>query len=137
MTERCSICDCKVHRTGDYAKPTVKGRSHATAHHYVAERFFGRSANRPGEQRKKLFEKCPWGLERQSAIYCYECHEEMIHNPIFSIEDIDILSQLVRKRGLNEEEKTEDRSKLAGRVKLLHEAISVGLKQLKETAQHL
>lgn len=32
--ERCSICGCKVHRNGDYAKPSVKGRSHATRHHY-------------------------------------------------------------------------------------------------------
>ena len=35
-----------LHRDGDYAKPNIKGRSHATKHHYVAERFFGRSSNR-------------------------------------------------------------------------------------------
>ena len=27
---RCAICDCRIYREGEYARPTVKGRSHAT-----------------------------------------------------------------------------------------------------------
>jgi len=49
MLEHCAICGCQLHRTKDtYARPTVEGRSHATSHHYVAERFFGRSTNHKG-----------------------------------------------------------------------------------------
>lgn len=84
MSERCAICGCDLHRDGEYAKPTIKGRSHATRHHFVAERFFGRSANRRGTQRSPIFKKCPWGVEKQSAVFCYECHEELIHYAIKS-----------------------------------------------------
>src|SRR5690348_3107690 len=68
--ERCVLCGCRVHRRGVYATPTVEGRSHATSHHYVAERFFGRSAMRRGEQREGIFSACPWGIEGKSAVYC-------------------------------------------------------------------
>jgi hypothetical protein len=44
MNERCAICGCELHRTRDtYARPTPEGRSHASVHHFVPERFFGRS----------------------------------------------------------------------------------------------
>jgi hypothetical protein len=108
----------------------VKGRSHATEHHYVAERFFGRSANRPGTSRDPIFNDEPWKLEKKTAALCYECHEELIHNPVFLPEDIDIFAQLVQTRDLTEDEKTDNRSKLAGRIKLLHEVIAEGLKAL-------
>ena len=42
--ERCALCDCILHRGRDYAADTPSGRAHATHHHFVAERFFGRSA---------------------------------------------------------------------------------------------
>lgn len=110
----------------------MKGRSHATDHHYVAERFFGRSANRPGTSREPIFNDEPWKLEKKTAAFCYECHEELIHNPVFLPEDIAGFVQLVKARGLAEDEKTDDRSKLAGRIKLLHEVIARGLKTLIE-----
>src|SRR5438874_2904736 len=28
MDETCAICGCQLHRTGEYAQPTVLGRSH-------------------------------------------------------------------------------------------------------------
>jgi hypothetical protein len=127
--ERCKICGCKLHRSGTYATPTIEGRSHATEHHYVAERFFGRSKNRGGEQRLPLFLKCPWELERKSAVYCYDCHEVVLHNPVFTPENIRVFAELVRRRGLNEDEK-EGFGKQAGRVKLLHEVIKAGLAAL-------
>jgi len=66
MPEICVICGCKLNRVkGVYATSTIEGRSHATQHHYVAERFFGRSATRRGEQREPIFKKCPWGVEGQ------------------------------------------------------------------------
>jgi len=130
--EHCEICGCKLHRAGDYAKPTVEGRSHATRHHHVAERFFGRSANRPSTVRDPIFTECPWDEEGNTSVFCYECHEELIHNPVFLPSDIRLLAKLVKARGLDEQEKTDDRSKVAGRIKLLHDVIEAGLKEMAE-----
>ena len=78
MNEKCGICGCKLRRGGDYAKPTVRGRLHATRHHHIAERFFGRSSNRRGTKRAAIFSKCPWNAEGTTSVFCYECHEELI-----------------------------------------------------------
>ena len=132
MTERCAICDCELHRTaGTYAKPDVLGRSHATSHHFFAERFFGRSTNRKGTKTEGLFAECPWGHEGESAVFCYECHEELLHNPVLLPNEVRLFAELVRSRGLNENIKSEERSPLAGRVKLFHEVISAGLEALQ------
>lgn len=119
MTENCSICGCILHRTANtYATPTVAGRSHATEHHYVAKRF------------KNVFENCPWGLEGKAAVFCYECHEELLHNPVLLPEDIAKLRELVKLRGYSENEKTNSRSALAGRIQLFQEIIARGLDQV-------
>jgi hypothetical protein len=128
MAEYCAICGCPLHRRAHtYARATVDGRSHATEHHFVAERFFGRSANRRGTKTDGVFRSCPWGVEGQSAVFCYECHEELLHNPVLLPSDIAAFAELVRLRGLSESEKSENREKLAGRIRLLHEVISCGL----------
>lgn len=133
MDERCAICNCLLHRrVGTYARPTPEGRGHATKHHLVAERFFGRSSNRRGTRTEGVFESCPWGHERKTDVFCYECHEELLHNPVLLPEDIEHLSYLVKQRGLSEEQKTTDRSKLGGRIKLLHEALARGLQSLAQ-----
>jgi hypothetical protein len=125
MGERCAICDCILHRTaGTYARPTVEGRSHATKHHFVAERFFGRSSNRRGTVTEGVFTSCPWGHEGETAVFCYECHEELLHNPVLLPQDIAVFAALVREAGLAELHKSSDRSKLGGRVRLLHEGTS-------------
>lgn len=123
MPETCSICGCELHRGGEYGTPTMAGRSHATKHHFVAERFFGRSQNRRGTQRTAIFETCPWELENKEIVFCYECHEELIHNPVFLPEDIGMFAELVRLRKLNEHVKSDDRTSIAGRIKLLHEVM--------------
>ncbi|MDQ3254641.1 MAG: hypothetical protein M3R15_12155 [Acidobacteriota bacterium] len=63
-------------------------------------------------------------------MFCYECHEELLHNPVLLPEDIDRLAYLVKQLGLSEEQKTTDRSKLGGRIRLLHEALARGLQSL-------
>jgi hypothetical protein len=127
--ERCAICNCILHRTaGKYARPTVEGRSHATRHHFVAERLFGRSSNRRGTKAEGIFEVCPWGAEGKWAVFCYECHEELLHNPVLLPADIQEFAKLVHLRGLSEELKPTDRSRIAGRVLLLQEIISLGIK---------
>ena len=133
MNEKCAICGCALHRIKNtYGLPTPTGRSHASEHHYVPERFFGRSKNRRGSQRAKIFKKCPWGYEKETSLFCYDCHEELLHNPIFLPEDIERFEQLVRRCGLNETNKPATRTKIAGRIQLLHEVINEGLDVLLE-----
>jgi len=133
MNERCAICNCILHRkAGTYARPTVDGRSHATRHHHVAERFFGRSANRSGTKTEGIFAECPWEHEKKTVIFCYECHEELLHNPVMLPDDIAAFAEIVKARGLNEDEKPQDRGKIAGRVKLLHEILALGLASFKK-----
>jgi hypothetical protein len=47
-------------------------------------------------------------------------------------EDIARFASLVKQLGLSEEQKTADRSKLGGRIRLLHEALARGLQLLVE-----
>ncbi len=137
--ETCAICGCLLHRTQNtYASPTFEGRSHASTHHHVPERFFGRSKNRRGTQREKIFEDCPWGHERETATFCYDCHEELLHNPVLLPEDIKRFADIVRSKGLSEETKTESRERIAGRIKLFHEVIRCGLQEIdRETSQQV
>ena len=128
MSEYCAICECELHRTaGTYARATEAGRSHATRHHFVAERFFGRSSNRKGTKTDGIFEECPWDAEGKYEIFCYECHEELLHNPVILPEDMKRFAELVKKRGFSESNKSMNREQLAGRVKLLQEVISKGI----------
>jgi hypothetical protein len=129
-SEYCEICGCKVHRRGGYAKPTVNGRSHRSKHHYVPERFLGRSGNRRGEQRSPLFKSSPWGLEDKFGVFCYDCHEELLHNPVLLPDDIKALSELVKHRRLDEVVKTKSREKLAKRIRLFQEALTLGIHEL-------
>ena len=129
-TERCGICNCNLHRSGDYAKPSTKGRSHRTKHHYVAERFYGRSLNRKGTKRKPIFYQDPWSLNTKTGVFCYECHEELLHNPVLLPEDIGRFRELVIARRLDESHKTKSRELIAGRIKLFHSVIEVGLNHL-------
>jgi hypothetical protein len=130
--EFCSLCGCMLHRSGEYATPTLRGRSHATKHHYVPERFFGRSMNRKGSRREGIFTECPWEHEGETAVYCYECHEELLHNPVLLPEDVAAFAALVKARGFAEDKKPEGREKIGGRIILLHEVIVAGLKALSE-----
>jgi len=114
---------------------TFASRSHATRHHLIAERFFGRSANRPGKLRAAIFAECPWHSERVTAVLCYECHEELLHNPVFLPADLEAFASLVRAHNLHEDAKPESRDKIAGRIKLLHELIKAGLRALAPNAK--
>jgi hypothetical protein len=127
--DRCAICRCPLHRTkGTYA--TIEGRRHASKHHFVAERFFGRSNNRRGTQRERIFASCPWGHERKWGLFCFECHELLLHNPVLLPQDIQRFSQLVHQRGLSKDSKPEGSTMIAERIKLFHEVISRGLTAL-------
>ena len=51
---------------------------------------------------------------------------------MFTKIDIERFASLVRRRGLNEDEKTASREKLGGRIQLLHAVIAAGLNSLEE-----
>jgi len=129
-TERFDVCNCRLRRTTEYAKQTREGRAGATKHHFVAERFFGRSGNRKGTVTAPIFTICPWDCEGQNLVLCYECHEELIHNPVLLPGDFALLRRLVFAKGLDEDEKPDDRSKIGARINLFHEVIASGLRQL-------
>ena len=133
--EFCIICGCLLHGKGIYASDTNESRARRSTHHLVAERFFGRSGNRPGDMRGRVFQKCPWGAEGSTTVLCYECHELLLHNPVFLDADLQVFAALVRARGLQEDSKTETRDKLAGRIQLLHEVIAAGLHAVSSTGQ--
>jgi len=75
-------------------------------------------------------ESCPWNCEWQKTVLCYECHDELVHNPVLLPDDIAMLARLVHLRGLAEDTKTADRSRIAGRVQLFHEVIARGFQSL-------
>ncbi len=134
-SERCALCGCRLswgNAKNEYAKPTPEGRSHGTRHHHVPERFFGRSTNRKGTQWERIFDECPWHSEGYIDCFCYECHEELLHNPVLLPEDVELYRKLVKERGLDEDIKTNERTKIAGRIRLFHEVIHTGLKKLTD-----
>jgi hypothetical protein len=79
-----------------------------------------------------LFAISPWGHEGESEVFCYECHEELLHNPVLLPEDIRLFAELVELRGLSEKEESGDRSKIAARIALFHDVITRGLKIMHE-----
>lgn len=113
--EQCALCGCELHRTpAAYANATIRGRSGATKHHSVAQRFFRRSRTRPARQIEGIFASCPSGNEGESAdVFCYECHELLLHNPVLLREDVSLFAELVRMRNLAEAVKLADYSKIA------------------------
>jgi hypothetical protein len=73
---------------------------------------------------------CPWGQEGVTSVFCYDCHEEMIHNPVLLSGDVKRFADIVKRRGLDENTKTESREKIAGRIKLFHEIIQRGIEEI-------
>ncbi|MFC2105249.1 hypothetical protein ACFLS0_00605 [Candidatus Bipolaricaulota bacterium] len=78
-------------------------------------------------KRKRVFDECPWGVEGKTAVFCYDCHELLLHNPVLLPHDINELAKLVKRRRLAEDRKTKSTGKLAGRIVLFHEVIEAGL----------
>src|SRR3546814_14908987 len=99
MNERCVICDCILHRiAGTYARPSAEGRSHATKHHFVAERFFGRSSTRRGTVTDGVFSFFPWGHGGQIAVFCYECTEDHLQNTDLLQDELEAFQTLLKDR---------------------------------------
>jgi hypothetical protein len=132
MSDKCDICGCAIHTDGEYATDTAKGRSHASKHHYVANRFYGHSKNNKGKNRTAIFLEDPWKIKGKTGKFCYDCHEELLHNPVLLPEDLQRFVKLVNHNQLNEIEKTDSKEKLRLRIMLLHEALALGINKLLE-----
>lgn len=131
MQQNCALCGCElVRKKGVYGDASIEGRSHASKHHFVPERLFGRSGNCPKTLKTPVFAKCPWNQEGKSQPYCYDCHEVMLHNPVLLPQDIQSFAALIQNRGLGETKKADGYEKLAGRLMLFHEIIAAGLASL-------
>jgi len=79
-----------------------------------------------------VFASCPWSQEGKSTVFCYECDEELLHNPVLLSQDMAAFAPLVRSRGLDEEHKSGDRQKLGARIMLFHEVIAKGIAVLSQ-----
>ena len=68
--------------------------------------------------------------QRQARVFCYECHEELLHNPILYPDDLSALARLFALRGADESGgKPPGRQKLAKRILVLHEVVSEGIRE--------
>jgi len=122
----CQLCGCLLGcEKGTYAQPTISGRSYGTWHHYIAKRFFS-------QKDSIIFNKNYYKYTGKTEIFCYECHEELLHNPIFLPKDIDKFAMLIRRKrcGEGNQGKILKREKIGQRIMLLHKVISKGLDEL-------
>ena len=125
--EKCEICGCQLTSKQDtYGQDTLAGRAHQTKHHNIAKRFYGQQNGRKPIFKKKDRTGNGWNVTR----CCFECHEELLHNPILTSKNIKTLSTLVKKTGSGERRKPEDKKRIANRILLFHAVIDTGLEAL-------
>jgi hypothetical protein len=70
-------------------------------------------------------------------LFCYECHELLLHNPVLLPDDVHRFAELVRQRGLSEESKPHSAALIAERIKLFREVIANGLTALLQDHSQL
>jgi hypothetical protein len=88
----------------------------------VATRLFRSGTERPSS----------WLIHQETVVCCYECHEELLHNPVLLPSDLRRFAQLIQSRELGDVEKLPGRERFSARVQLLQEVIAVGIKTLLE-----
>jgi hypothetical protein len=86
---RCQLCKAELqegNRNNIYG--TDEGMRHISRHHLFPKRFRNYFTN---DELMKIFQ-----IETPNILgnFCYECHEEVLHNLILNREIIDKLSQL-------------------------------------------
>ncbi len=91
-TDHCMLCGKKF-TTGAYA--TESGRYHRSEHHLFPTRFKKRFSQR------SLAKKLNVETQDLDSVYlCYECHEELLQNPVFTTKMIEELSYLMSGKSL-------------------------------------
>ena len=95
-TDRCVLCGIKF-TTGDvYA--TKSGQYNRSKHHLFPTRF-----KKHGISQESLAKKLNVGTRDFDPVYlCYECHEILLLNPVFTTEMIKELSHLIKGKSLED-----------------------------------
>jgi len=94
-TNRCVLCRIEF-TTGDYA--TESGRHNKSEHHLFPTRF-----KKYGISQRSLAKKLDVETRDFDSVHlCYECHEELLHNPVFTAKMIKELSHLMIGKSLEE-----------------------------------
>lgn len=130
---RCVVCNGVGARRAPSQTP--EGRSRLTHREMVPHALFGRNRKtrwRHDDPIDPVFTEDPWDAEGESTLMCAECRDQLLGQPVLLAWDLALLSSLIRQAGLSEEQRTSDRSKMAGRVQLFHEVIARGLLVLTE-----
>ena len=94
-TDHCMLCGIEF-TTGAYA--TENGRYNRSEHHLFPARFKKYHISQRSLAKKLNIES----QDFDSVHLCYECHEELLHNPVFATKMIKELSQLMRGRSLED-----------------------------------
>ena len=110
---RCMLCGIEYSTGAVYA--TEHGRHSRGRHHLFPRRFEKYDMSQEGFAKKLDVETRDLGFVH----LCYECHEELLHNPVLTAKMLDELSHLMR--GKNFEDK----------VIILSHIIELGIKEAK------
>ena len=98
-TDHCILCGIEF-TTGAYA--TENGRYNRSEHHLFPARFKKYHISQRSLAKKLNLES----QDFDSVHLCYECHEELLHNPVFTTKMIKELSHLMRGKGLEDKATT-------------------------------
>lgn len=94
-TDHCMLCRIEF-TTGVYA--TESGRYNRSEHHLFPARF-----KKYRISQRSLAKKLNVETQAFHSVYlCYECHEELLHNPVFTTKMIKELSHLMRCKSLKD-----------------------------------
>jgi len=93
--DHCMLCGIEF-TTGVYA--TESGQYHRSTHHLVPTRF-----KKHGISQRSLAKKLNAESEDLDSVHlCYECHEVLLLNPVFTTKMIKELSHLIKGKSLED-----------------------------------
>ncbi len=93
--EHCMLCGIEF-TTGAYA--TENGQYNRSEHHLFPTRFEKYYISQRSLAKKINVES----QDFDSVHLCYECHEELLHNPVFTTKMIKELNHLMRGKSLED-----------------------------------
>ncbi len=92
------LCGIKFSKTGVYAEKTESGQRYRAEHHLIPKRF-----EKYHISQRSLAEKLNVGTQDFVPVYlCYECHEELLQNPVFTAKMLEELSPLIKGKSLED-----------------------------------
>ena len=110
-TDRCVLCGIKFTTGSVYA--TESGRHKKSEHHLFPARFEKFDISQRSLAKKLNVET----RDFDSVHLCYLCHEELLHNPVFTTKTIEGLNHLMRGKSFED------------RVIILSRVIELGVRE--------